>query len=502
MVFGHIPTPSSCHSEERSDEESAFDLLSYTKIFSHLARNEGYLDFKVLPRIELNLMKIKICASIKVDAPTPGPYKTIDIIERKSPYQLGDMTHYGEVVLLLPDILWLNDDVQQGVVVNLDPLRLDVWCEESVMEKPPTSYNKIQFFPINAAWATWDLETPLAGPYKILPLENLTIENMSRLITPSTFSLWKSECNISKQTAESLESVKFAIVHRHTSPNAEDGGLETHSTFLIDCAASCLALIRPTRRSRALHIRGVIKPDGSFDPQGFSAREDLADVPEIQKLFMVREQDVQLLTSILPEFIQVYQKDENGKLTNDYEPLRMAVQLYGEGYALSYWKARHILWWSAIEALYGNSEDAAMARIYSFLGDKRLVDGYRKPIYEKGDIPSCFYPSTDSLHTLGKMVPLIYEVRNSSAHGQKVSDSHFVPVPHPFGQGIGGLDALAEAATFIIRTTIVEILKRGFRDNFKDRDTREHFWLYQHGLDKNQSKKRLKELKELLKIEL
>jgi len=244
-----------------------------------------------------------------------------------------------------------------------------------------------------------------------------------------------------------------------------------------------------------MHIRGIVKSDGSFDPQGFSAREELADVPEIQKLFAVREEDVQRLISVLPEFMQLYWKDQNGKLTDDYEPLRMAVQLYGEAYSLSYWKARHILWWSAIEALYGSSEDAAMARIYAFFGNGNLVDGYNHPIYEKGDIPSCFLAPPESLHTLGKTVPLIYKVRNASAHGQKVPDSHFALVPHPFGQDIAGLDALAESATFIIRKTVVEILERKWREEFKNRAARENFWLRKFALPKNQGPKRLRELK-------
>jgi hypothetical protein len=243
-----------------------------------------------------------------------------------------------------------------------------------------------------------------------------------------------------------------------------------------------------------MHIRGIVKSDGSFDPQGFTAREELADVPEIQKLFAIREEDIQLLISVLPEFMQLYQKDQNGRLTDDYEPLRMAVQLYGEAYSLSYWKARHILWWSAIEALYGNGEHVATARIYSFFGNKNLVDGYNCPIYEKGDIPSCFFAPPESLHTLGKMVPLIYEVRNASAHGQKVPDSHFVPVRHPFGQDIAGLVALAEAATFIIRKTVIEVLKRGWRGEFKNRAARDNFWLMKFALPKNQCAKRLREL--------
>src|SRR5208282_5918543 len=385
------------------------------------------------------------------------------------------------------------------VVVKLDPTSLGIWCEESVREKPPSSYDRIEFSPIAVNRVGWSDDPPLTGPYTILSSENLTIENVSHLITPSTFSLWKNDCFVSKRTSESLESVRFAIVHRYSSPNGGDVGPQTHSASLIDSAGSCLALIRPTRRSRAMHIRGVLKSDGPFDPQGFSAREELADVPEIQKIFAVRERDIELLTLVLPEFVQLYQKCQNGNLKDDYEPLRMAVQLYGEGYAISYWKARHILWWSAIEALYGSSEDAAIARIYSFFGNKNLVDGYNFPIYEAGDIPSFFHAPPGSLHALGKMVPLIYDVRNASAHGQKVPDVHFVPIPHPLGQGIVGLDALAEAATFIIRKTIIEILRRGWRDKFKDRAARENFWLYRHGLDKKQSRKRLKELQDALK---
>jgi hypothetical protein len=210
---------------------------------------------------------------------------------------------------------------------------------------------------------------------------------------------------------------------------------------------------------------------------------------------MIRKNDIDLLSRVLPEFVMLYEKDSQGNLKDEYEPLRMAVQLYEQAYAISYWKARHILWWSAIEALYGSNEDAAKARIYALFGEKNLVDGYRCVIYETGDMPSCWYPSSSSLHTLGKMVPLIYEVRNASAHGQKVPDSHFRPVAHPFGETIG-IDALAEAATFIIRKTVTRILERGLRDKFRDRDTREAFWLYEYGLDKHQSKKRLRQMYE------
>jgi len=104
---------------------------------------------------------------------TPGPYKTIDIVERESTYQVGDMTHYGEVILILPSVLWLNDGVEQDVVVKLDPTSLSTWCEESAMERPPTSYGKIQFFPTSMATAGWCDDQPLTGPYVILASKNL-----------------------------------------------------------------------------------------------------------------------------------------------------------------------------------------------------------------------------------------------------------------------------------------------------------------------------------------
>src|SRR6266849_3625234 len=370
--------------------------------------------------------------------------------------------------------------------------------ENYMIEEPPRSYTKINFVPISVdTHRLLSDEPPPTGTHTISAAENLTIEDVSGLIKPDTFSLWKAGCHISKDMADALDRIRFAIVHRFSSPTERDGELQQRSTDLLNMAVACLSLIRPTRRSHAASVHGVIRADGSFDAHGFSGNHDLADVPEIQKLFMINKQDMDLLSQVLPEFVVLYQKDSQRKVRDEYEPLRMAVQLYEQAYAISYWKARHILWWSAIEALYGSNEDAAKARIYALFGEKNLVDGYRCVIYETGDIPSCWYPSSSSLHTLGKMVPLIYEVRNASAHGQKVSDSHFRPVAHPFGETIG-IDALAEAATFIIRKTVIRILERGLRDKFRDRDTREAFWLYEYGLDKHQSKKRLRQMYEVL----
>jgi hypothetical protein len=93
-------------------------------------------------------MRIKIIAADDSEHPGVGPYKTRDIVERAMPYDVGDMTHYGEVILLPPAGLF-NNDAEQTVIVKLDPDSLAVRPEESVYPKPPAFYNKIEFFPIN-----------------------------------------------------------------------------------------------------------------------------------------------------------------------------------------------------------------------------------------------------------------------------------------------------------------------------------------------------------------
>lgn len=424
----------------------------------------------------------------------------VDLIENPTLYSVGEMTHYGTVVAIPPAMeAYTGAEADQSVVVKTNPSSLTVRPDESLVDKPPSSYNKITFFPIHVDRFGWDTEAP-SGAYTILAEENLTIEDVSPLLKPTTFSLWTKYCHVSKDTANALQRMKYAIVHRYTTETNRDEQLDGHSAELIDLTVACLALIRPTRRSRAGKVTGVIT-NGVFDPQGFDLTPEPVEVPEIQKLFTIGKQHIETLCSVLPEFMQLYQKGATGRLNDDYEPIRMAVQLYEQAYSIHYWKARHILWWAAIEALYGNAEEAAMARIYALFGNKNLKNGYRCSIYEDGDIPS-FYPSSrDAHHTVGEMLPLLYVVRNSSAHGQRVSDPHFIEVPHPFGNKVCLIDILAEAATFIIRRIVIEILRQGFREKFKDRDTREDFWLIEYGLDRKQSKKRLREMKESLGLD-
>src|SRR6266478_708866 len=153
-------------------------------------------------------MRIKIWTSVNEQSPTSGPYRMLDIVERGSLYDIGEMTHCGEVVLIPPPIEPFTDDVDQSVIVKFRPASANTRPDESVLEGPPSFYVKIEFFPIAVDTVGWSDEQPLTGPYTILETENLTIENVSHLITPETFSLWKTDCFVSKDTADALEAVQ------------------------------------------------------------------------------------------------------------------------------------------------------------------------------------------------------------------------------------------------------------------------------------------------------
>lgn len=419
-----------------------------------------------------------------------GPYKLLEIVERPDVLSVGEITKYGTIVSILPPIPPFTEDADQSVVVELGATN---WDDEA---EPPMLYPQISILPIGVDRGGVLEPDAIRGSHEIMAGEGLSIEDVSDLLTGDTFSTWKQGCFLAKRDIDRLEGLRYALVHRYSTRDRDN---DERSTELLNLANACLSLIRPTRKSRAGIITGLVKDDGTLDPHGFGLVE-FVEVPTIQTLFSIRTQDARMLQQILPRFINLYQKDSSGRMKDDYEPIRMAVQLYEQGYANTYWKARHILWWSAIEALYGNAEDSVMARVYGFVGNKDVVKGYNTSIYEPGDVPSCFSLTPYNNHTLGELLPLIYEVRNSAAHGQKVADPHFVSVPHPLQGPASLLDVLAEAATFIIRKTVVEILKRGLCENFKDREAREKFWLYQYGLDNRQSKKRLHELKEARQV--
>ncbi len=126
---------------------------------------------------------------------------------------------------------------------------------------------------------------------------------------PATFDPHKE--TLGTYIVEELERVRFALVHRYKpKPIIVDeeiiGEQDTSedSDKLVRMVAACLRLIRPMRQN-ALLMRGKVQNDGSFDVSGFDIPTlHTIEVPDVQKLFHLRNQDADDLRTYAPHFLQ------------------------------------------------------------------------------------------------------------------------------------------------------------------------------------------------------
>ncbi len=306
-------------------------------------------------------------------------------------------------------------------------------------------------------------------PYEIT--DGVCIEAVAERFRPDTFDLGAER--LGAEVCESLRGVRHALVHRYDArPLVHEGeyiGEEQHSSAsekLVREIAACLRLIRPMRQ-RALLMRGVIRDeDGSFDVMGYDVPTlHLLEVPEVQKLFALRNRDAEALRRYAPEFLRA--------MENDFWKFRMALQFHELGHFQSLdWKARYLLWGSAIESIFttnGRNHQGTMVateRIKWFLGENTSI-------YGPGDLTEF---EEDPRLTVGQIVNAFYNVRNHLAHGDRIPDLYFANTArHGYG-AVTILEVLFEAASFIIRSSLLKILGEGLLDHFADASAAEAYF--------------------------
>jgi hypothetical protein len=272
-----------------------------------------------------------------------------------------------------------------------------------------------------------------------------------------------------------LESVRHALVHRYEAEpivNEETREIQGYkhssesSETMIREIAACLRLIRPMRQ-RALLMRGEVREDGTFGVTGYDVPPlHLIEVPEVQKLFKLRNQDANDLRNYVPEFLR--------GMSGEFWKFRMAVQFHELGHFQPLdWKARYLLWCSAIESIY-TSHDwehqgslVATSRIKWFLGKDTSI-------YAPGDISSLL---KDPRLTIGQIIGDLYEMRNFMAHGDRIPDPFFTDIlRNGLNGGVMKAQVLLEAASFIIRTSLLKILRDGLLRHFADAGPAEKYF--------------------------
>jgi hypothetical protein len=317
--------------------------------------------------------------------------------------------------------------------------------------------NRIALYPILSIARDWDDEPfdRSVLPVQIVPF--VTIEDAEPLFREDQFD-WLTHY-LSKKELDTLESMRdsVAIVHRY-QPDVYDSGrggeADKKAEMLVRNVAACLRLILPTGQTAGF-MRGTVGDDFTLHEDHFESPTAFVNVPNVQKLFSLRNRDVTRLQAAAQKFLDA--------MTGEYWKFRMSVELHEAGhFSHTYWKARFSLWCSALEALFtSNTPDhkgslVARERIKWFLGGST-------PIYPSGDIPSF---DVQSELTVEDIIEDLYELRNSVAHGDKTADKFYKNKRPTLDQPVILVEVLHEATSFIIRASLLKVLDDNLLKHF------------------------------------
>ena len=317
-------------------------------------------------------------------------------------------------------------------------------------------------------------------------VEGATIEDISSNIRDDEFEFLRG--HLADESIKQLKRVKYAIVHR--APDFEEDGnggfllsdaLLRRSENIVAEIAACLRIIRPTSQKTQM-ISGVIGNDGTFFTRHLNDPLTFVDAPENQKHFTVRTSDIQDLVFYAPIFRQSMH-DQNWKY-------RMAVQMHEAGhFQNTEWKVRYFLWSSALESFFTSKGPAWREHSGSMVASERikaLLDPSTS-IYPTGELSSNL-PNPGI--TIEDIIGEVYCVRNHIAHGDKVPDYYFLsPGRDDFNGPIPKYAVLVEAVSFLIRKSLLKIMKDGLVSHFQDAASSERFFSAQ-GLTKTVLKNR------------
>jgi hypothetical protein len=294
-------------------------------------------------------------------------------------------------------------------------------------------------------------------PFEMAP--GLRVEDVSSLLPPSEFDYMKLEVG-RHQLRYFTSTVKYGLVHRYEMSDLDDDQTNRNKRDLLNNVFCLLRLIRPHRRQGG--VQGDIAGEGvSFKQTTFP--HDTLDVPDALKLFAIRNKDLEELVALLPAFLKAMQ--------GPYWPFRMSTQYYYMGYEINDWKGRFLYWGSsALHAIYSHSERKIVPRVKAFLGENTLI-------YEPKEHPDFEFLPANPL-TIKDVLEDVNEVRNCIAHGDKIPDKYFA-----LGGGrqtlagpVNYLSVLDDSLSFIIRQSLLRIIRDNLVEEFKSRPRYSLYW--------------------------
>jgi hypothetical protein len=127
---------------------------------------------------------------------------------------------------------------------------------------------------------------------------------------------------------------------------------------------------------------------------------------------------------------------------------------------------------AGLEALYTTPDSEHNGRLVTTERAKHFL-GADTNIYEPGDIPS-FLPQVDI--RVGGVLKDLYAVRNYIVHGERVPDEFFAPLRQGPNGAVNRVSVLLEALSFILRKSILRVLKENLLEEFKDSPASRRYW--------------------------
>lgn len=308
------------------------------------------------------------------------------------------------------------------------------------------------------------LESTAKPPFDLaqLPVEiapGVEVADVSSLLPPTEFEHLKAEVG-RHQLRYFTSTVKYGLVHRYEKSYTDETEESKNKKELLNNAFCLLRLIRPHRRLGG--VKGEVK-NGKVSFGQTTFPHDTIDVPEALKLFAVRNKDLEELRRLLPAFLKGMQ--------GPYWPFRMAVQYYYMGYEVNDWKGRYLYWGSsALHALYSYKEQKIIPRIKAFLGENTLI-------YEPKEHPD-FEFLEPNLLSIKDVLDDVNKVRNCIAHGDRIPDKYFSTEGGrlTLNGPVSFITVLDDSLAFIVRESLLKILRDDLVEKFKSRDESSLFW--------------------------
>jgi hypothetical protein len=303
-------------------------------------------------------------------------------------------------------------------------------------------------------------------------IEGAQVEDVSSLITEDEFQIFKDP--LGTEAVKKLENMKYAIIHRFPDHEVDSNGkfvagreLMERSQNIVAEIAACLRLIRPTSQHTQMCWGSIGNNDKLYNI-AFSNPLEFVNAPQNQKLFLVRTSDIQDLVFYAPLF-RAAMHGPNWKF-------RMAVQMHEAGHFQNTdWRARFFLWTSALESLF-TSQSLSRQHAGSLVASERVkfLLGENSPIYPPGELTSL---QKNPNLTVGDVIRDIYCLRNNIAHGDKIPDCYFQQTGREdFDGDLPRWATLTEAISFIVRQSLLIILKKGIISHFEDGPSSERYF--------------------------